>query len=89
MACGTPVVATSSAAAGLDVVAGRDLLVADDAQTFADAVSRLLGDRVLGERLARNARVLVERRYTWKGSALAIERHWQVAATGIAGNGEK
>src|SRR5438445_1449462 len=32
MGCGTPVVATSLAAAGLDAIAGRDLLVANDAQ---------------------------------------------------------
>ena len=80
MGCGTPVVATSLAAAGLDAVAGRDLLVADDASAFADAVSRLLGDRELADRLARNARELVEQRYTWRHSALAIERYWKEAS---------
>lgn len=80
MGCGTPVVATSFAAAGLDAVAGRDLLVADDAHGFAEAVARLLADRDLASHLARNARVLVEQRYLWKHSALAVERHWQRAA---------
>lgn len=81
MGCGTPVVATSLAAAGLDAVAGRDLLVADDARGFADAVSRLLDDRDLASQLARNARVLVERHYTWTHSAQAMERYWQGAVT--------
>ncbi len=89
MGCGTPVVATSSASLGLDAVAGRDLLVADDAGTFAEAVSRLLGDRALAASLARNARGLVERRYTWKSSALAIEKFWHTVAEGSAGGGEK
>ena len=88
MGCGTPVVATSSASAGLEAVAGRDLLIADDARTFAEAVSRLLADRALAGRLALNARALVEQRYTWKSSAAAIERHWQAATEGIAGSGE-
>ena len=83
MGCGTPVVATSLAAAGLDAVAGRDLLVADDAQGFAEAVSSLLGDPDLAARLARDARALVGQRYTWKHSAGAIERHWTEAASAM------
>ena len=79
MGCGTPVVATSRAAAGLDAVAGRDLLVADDAPAFADAVWRLLDDQVLADRLVRSARALVEEHYTWVHSARAIERLWQAA----------
>lgn len=79
MACGAPVVATSLAAGGLDAVADRHLLVADDAQTFADAVSRLLQDRAGADELARNARALVEQRYTWKASALAVETLWHAA----------
>ncbi len=84
MACGTPVVATSLAAAGLDAVPDRDLLVADDARSFADAVLKLLDDHALAERLARNARALVEQRYAWNHSALAVERLWLLAAASAA-----
>jgi sugar transferase (PEP-CTERM/EpsH1 system associated) len=81
MGCGTPVVASSLAAAGLDAVAGRDLLVADAAGDFAAQVSRLLEDSALAAAVAVNARALVERRYTWTHSALAIESLWQAVAS--------
>lgn len=80
MSCGTPVVATSVAAAGLEAVPGRDLLVGSDAPAFADAVAQLLGDRAFADRLSRNARNLIEQRYTWKQSALAVEWHWKAVA---------
>ena len=80
MGCGTPVVASSLAAAGLDAVAGRDLLVADAAVDFAAQVSRLLGDPALAAGIAASARALVERRYTWAHSARTIESLWWAAA---------
>jgi sugar transferase (PEP-CTERM/EpsH1 system associated) len=65
MALGTPVVATSKGAEGLDVVDGEHLLLADDPERFAAAVLRLLADQTLAARLAANARRLVEQRYDW------------------------
>lgn len=65
MALGTPVVATSKGAEGLDVVDGEHLLFADTPVTFADAVSRVIRDRDLAERLRRNARTFVEQKYDW------------------------
>ncbi len=44
---GLPVVASSVAVAGLDVVDGRELLIADSAQAFADAIARLHSDAAL------------------------------------------
>jgi len=65
MALGTPVVSTSKGAEGLDVRPGEHLLIADEPRMYAEEVVRLLGDRVLRDRLARNARRLVEERYDW------------------------
>jgi hypothetical protein len=56
MALGTPVVATSKGAEGLEIVSGEHLLIADDPRQFADHVVRLLGDAALRERLAARAR---------------------------------
>ena len=80
MASGTPVVASSTAAAGLDAVAERDLLVADEPDAFAAAVVRVLADPALALRLARNARALVEPRYSWAASVAALEQLWECAA---------
>lgn len=52
LAHGQPMVATLCAVEGMHLVDGEDVLVADDAQAFADAVVRLYNDRVLWEKLA-------------------------------------
>jgi glycosyltransferase involved in cell wall biosynthesis len=65
MALGTPVVATSKGAEGLDVTPSRDILIADEPAEFAVQVVRLLHDPALREQMATNARRLVEQRYDW------------------------
>lgn len=65
MALGTPVVATTKGAEGLDVHDGEHLLLADSPQEFAAAVIRLLLSRELRRCLAANARVRVHQRYSW------------------------
>lgn len=73
MASGTPVVATRLGASGLEVEEGRHLLFAETAEEFAAQVTRLLGDRELRARLSREARTLVEERYTWERSVAELE----------------
>ena len=65
MALGTPVVATSKGAEGLDVSPGHDILIADEPAKFADQVIHLLRDAAQRKQLAINARHLVEQRYDW------------------------
>jgi sugar transferase (PEP-CTERM/EpsH1 system associated) len=73
MAMGKAIVSTTIGAEGLPLTPGRDLLVGDDPQTFADAVVRLLRDDnarwVMGER----ARALVVERYDWRAAARVLE----------------
>lgn len=61
---GLPVVATSIAAEGMYLEHGREVLIADDPQEFADAVARLYTDPVLWQRLADAGRRLVRERYS-------------------------
>ncbi|MBP1684186.1 MAG: putative glycosyltransferase [Deltaproteobacteria bacterium] len=65
MALGTPVVATSKGAEGLDVRHGVHLLIADTPHAFAEQVLHLLADPELRAELSRNARQMVEARYNW------------------------
>ena len=65
LALGTPVVATSKGAEGLAVTDGEQLLLADTPEAFAGQTLRVLRDPALHERLAANARRLVETRYDW------------------------
>lgn len=53
---GTPAVSTSVGTEGLDLVDTEHVLVADDAAGFARAMTRLLSDEVLWNRLARQGR---------------------------------
>ncbi|MCB9914049.1 MAG: TIGR03087 family PEP-CTERM/XrtA system glycosyltransferase [Planctomycetes bacterium] len=66
MACGLPVVGTTSATQGVEGAPGRDYLVADDARLFADHVCALLGDPARARALGGAARAFVEQNYTWE-----------------------
>lgn len=70
MALGTPVVATSKGAEGLDAADGEHLLLADSPAQFAECVIRLLSDEKLRRRLAENAALLAREKYDW-GRAFA------------------
>lgn len=65
MALGTPVVSTTKGAEGIEGRHGEHLLLADDAADFADCTLSLLRDGNLRQRLAANARRLVEECYDW------------------------
>jgi glycosyltransferase involved in cell wall biosynthesis len=65
MALGTPVVATSKGAEGLDVQDGKHLLIADTPEMFAQAVTCLLMDAELRRLLSTNAYQLVREKYDW------------------------
>lgn len=63
-ACGVPLVSTTLGAEGIPVVDGRDILLADEPDTFAGAILRLLEDRNFAARIATNCRRLVEQDYS-------------------------
>jgi glycosyltransferase involved in cell wall biosynthesis len=82
MALGTPVIASSSAAVGLQTVAGHDLLVADTPEAFAAATLQLLGDQGLWNRLAENAIHYIRVHHDWEeimGRLIAVydRLRWQ------------
>lgn len=65
LALGTPVVSTSKGAEGLDLLPGRDLLIADNPADLAAAVLRVLQSAELRTFLGRNGRRAVEVQYDW------------------------
>lgn len=77
MACGTPVVATRQATAALNVVSGRELLIADGAEAFADALLKLLADPVLRSQIGVMGRRYVETHHSWDTAVAALERLYQ------------
>ena len=79
MASGTPVVATPNALGGIETREGEHVLVARDAEGLAEQVVRLLKDPALRPCLARNARRLVENKYTWERSLAMLEEVYRLA----------
>ena len=66
MAMGLAVVGTTHATQGVGGQTGRDYLVADDADTFAAACTRLLLAPADAAALGAQARVFVEQHYDWE-----------------------
>ena len=83
MSVGTPVVATPTVAAALDVTPGTHLMVAGDAAELAAATVALLRDPVRARSMAAAARALVERRYRWDESAAGVEAAWEASRTAV------
>jgi len=69
MAAGVPVISTSMGAEGLECVHEKHLLIADTADDFVSAICQILENKTLVENLRRNARELVEQKYSWKRNA--------------------
>lgn len=87
MAMARPVVATTIGAEGLDVVAGRDLELADDPAAFAHRVADLLDVPARRAELGRNGRRLVEARYAWAASARIFVQTCEAAVSPRSGAG--
>lgn len=66
MAAGVPVVATRLGAEGIDVSTGNDILLADTAEDFANAVERILESPDLATSIVGGAKKLVEDHYDWR-----------------------
>lgn len=64
-AMGKAVVSTSVGCEGLATEDGRNILIRDDPETFAQAVCAVLRDAALRRRLGREGRQTVERYYNW------------------------
>lgn len=75
MSAGNAVVSTSIAAEGLPVTHGRDIFIADDAQTFADQVCELLANPARRGDVGHRARKLVEESFAWPRISERLEEH--------------
>jgi len=73
MAMGVPVVTSSVAANGVDVVPNEHLLVADDAQACAQAVLKVMENRDERRRLSDAGRARVMSHHHWPNSMRRME----------------
>ena len=63
---GLPIVSTSIGAEGIHYQDGMNLIIADSAAAFAQAVTRLLREPELAEKLGAAGRQTVETEYDWR-----------------------
>ena len=77
MAMGKAIVSTKLGAEGIEAVPGRDLLIEDQPEAFANAVNRLLAEPGLAARIGNSARQLSEARYAWSGAAQTLESFYR------------
>jgi glycosyltransferase involved in cell wall biosynthesis len=76
------VVSTSVGCAGLQFEHGRNLLVGDTPELFAEHVVALLGDPVRRNRLGTEGRKTAEEFYSWESSALKLDTLYQSMIAG-------
>ena len=75
MSYGVPVVATTIGCEGMFLSDGKDVLVADDAQAFADAVGRLYRDEALWQRFSAAGLANVAEHFSFDAARARAGRH--------------
>jgi glycosyltransferase involved in cell wall biosynthesis len=87
---GIPVVSTTVGVEGIEAQHGEHLLVADRPADFAKAITEVLSDRILANRLARAGRALVESKYNWQTALAGLDTVYSitqpVASEAISGD---
>lgn len=79
VACGTPVVTTSKTLSSLGVTPGRELVVADGAESFARAVLDLLVDDGRRRSVGEAGAGYVQSRHSWRAVAERMLGHYSEA----------
>ena len=77
MACGLPVVSTTVGYEGLELTAGREIVIADDAKDMASQLVQIMRDPMRAAQLASGAKCLANERYDWDVLAERLETIWQ------------
>jgi glycosyltransferase involved in cell wall biosynthesis len=73
LAAGTPVVTTSYGNEGIGAVPGRDLLIADSPERFAENIVTMLSDRAYADQIANNGREYIRKHYSRKAVFARLE----------------
>ena len=82
MACATPVVTSTRAMSALLAKPGRDLVVAESASEFADAVLSLLNNARLQQEIGQAAREYIEKNHDWVKITARLEGIYLAAIHG-------
>lgn len=73
LAQGIPMVTTTVGCEGIAVTPDKDILIADEPASFAEASLRLLTDADLNQRISQNGRDMVMRRYDYREAVKPLD----------------
>ena len=73
MASGVPVVTTELGNAGISAVDGQSIILAKTGEEFSLAIKKLIEDKNLYEKISKNARALIEEKYSWDKIVVKLE----------------
>jgi glycosyltransferase involved in cell wall biosynthesis len=79
---GLPIVSTAIGAEGIETEHEKNILIADTAESFAEAVIRILNDPTLAQQLGQNGRQRVLEKYNWR----VTYSTWDKVYSGLFGN---
>jgi sugar transferase (PEP-CTERM/EpsH1 system associated) len=80
LAMGKAIVSTTVGCEGIDVTDGKDIIIADKPEEFAEKTVELMNNRDLREKLGRNARRTAEDVYSWEKIAPKLEQVYEELA---------
>lgn len=81
MAMGMPIISTTIGCEGIDVVPGKDLLIADTPQEFLRGIDTLLHDEALRAEMGKHARTTIMNKYSWKIIGDKLNGYYRDAAS--------
>ena len=74
MAMGIPAITTPLANNALQAEHASSVMIASNAEQFAEQIFQLLDDELFYKRIAENARQFVSEKYSWEGSVKKLEK---------------
>lgn len=77
MAMGIPCITTSLVNQAIGARPDQEILIADNAETFAQQIMRLQSQSELRNQLGEAGRKWVQEKYSWKGSVEMLQRIWE------------
>lgn len=77
MSLGTPIVAFPDRLSGLNAIANEHYLEARSGEEFVSQINKLYNDNDLREKIALNARKLIEKDYSWDNIGSNLAKVWQ------------
>jgi glycosyltransferase involved in cell wall biosynthesis len=78
---GLPIISTTIGAEGIETEPGQNILIADEAEAFAQAVIQVLNDPDLAQTLGQAGRQTVSEKYHWPVRYADWEKVYQTSQT--------